>query len=433
MTRRTIRNIIILATISIIGIVLTQFYWINKAWDIKENHFNHSVNLALRNVANEILRVRGDSSAYIEPIKQVSANYFVVSIYDTLHPYLLESLLRAEFKTRNLSQDFEYGIYDCFTDSIVYGSYVSLNPATVGRIKPSNLPVKWDKDGHYFGVYFPQKESYLVSQMGIWLFSSSILLIVIIFFAYTIFVILKQKRLSEITTDFINNMTHEFKTPISTIALSSDVLMRPEIVEAPERLKRYSQIISEENERLRNMVERLLQIATLDKADYKINMKALDVNSLIRNIAERFSLNLQERGGQMQLILEAPNSVICADKEHLTNILNNLIDNAIKYSPGKPSIIVGTLNTKKGIIIFVEDNGIGMSKEAQKQVFEKFYRVPTGNIHDVKGFGLGLNYVKLMVKAHKGKVKVQSELGKGSRFELSLPFNKHLYTPREKS
>jgi two-component system, OmpR family, phosphate regulon sensor histidine kinase PhoR len=422
MNRKTIRNIIILATISIVGIVVTQFYWINKAYNIKETQFNHSVNFALRNVANEILRMRGDSSAYIEPIQQVSANYFVVSIYDTLHPYLLESLLRAEFQTRNLSQDFEYGIYDCFTDSVVYGSYVSFNQTEPGQVKPTYLPTKWDKDGHYFGVYFPQKESYLVSQMGIWLFSSSILLIVIIFFAYTIFVILKQKRLSEITTDFINNMTHEFKTPISTIALSSGVLMKTEIVENPERLKRYAEIISEENTRLKNMVERLLQVATLDKTDFHIDTKQIDVNALINLVTERFTLNLNEKNGQFLLSLNCSPCTIYADEEHLTNILNNLIDNAIKYTTDEPLIKISTTNYKKGVIISVSDNGIGMSKDAQKQIFEKFYRVPTGNVHNVKGFGLGLNYVKQMVKAHKGKIKIQSELGKGSLFEIYLPF-----------
>ena len=422
MNPRIIRNIIILATISILGIGVTQFYWISKAWDIKEKQFNHSVNVSLRNVATDILRLRGDSASYIEPIKQVAANYFVVSIYDTLHPYLLESLLKAEFTTRNLDLDFEYGIYDCFTDSMVYGNYVALSPVT-GEITPTSLPVKWDKDGHYFGVYFPDKGSYLVSQMGIWLFSSGILLVVVVFFAYTMFVILKQKRLSEITTDFINNMTHEFKTPISTIALSSEVLTKPDIIDHPERLKRYSEIITEENERLKNMVERLLQIATLDKADYKLNKSDLDVHVFICEIEKRFSLALNEKNGKIVLNLEASKNIINADKEHIINILSNLVDNAIKYSPKDPAIIITTSNFRKGIRICVMDDGIGMTKAVQKQVFEKFYRVSTGNVHDVKGFGLGLNYVKMMVEAHKGTINLESEPNKGSKFEIYLPEN----------
>ncbi|MDQ3191960.1 MAG: HAMP domain-containing histidine kinase [Bacteroidota bacterium] len=420
MSRKVIRNVIILATISILGIGVTQFYWISKAWDIKEKQFNHSVNVSLRNVATDILRLRGDSSAYIEPIKHLSANYFVVSIYDTLHPYLLESLLKAEFTTRNLSLDFEYGIYDCFTDSMVYGNYVPLSSGK-REIKPTYLPVKSDKDGHYFGVYFPEKDGYLVSQMGIWLFSTVILLVVMVFFSYTIFVILKQKRLSEITTDFINNMTHEFKTPISTIAISSEVLTKPEIVNNPDRLQRYSSIISEENNRLKSMVERLLQIATLDKADYKLNKTLVNVHSVVGEITNRFVLALNEKNGQFIYKLNATEEIIHVDKEHFTNILSNLVDNAIKYSPGEPVITIITENYRKGIKIKISDNGIGIKKEDQKQVFEKFYRVSTGNLHDIKGFGLGLNYVKIMVEAHKGKVSVESEVNKGSRFEIYLP------------
>lgn len=423
MKRKTIRNVILLATISIMGIVVTQLYWINKAWDIKENQFNHTVNISLRNVANQILLLRGDSTAYIEPIRQAATNYFIVRIDDTLHPYLLESLLKAEFQSRNIMLDFEYGIYDCFTDSIVYGNYVSLSDESPANKSRTALPVKWDSDAHYFGVYFPNKESYLVSQMGIWLFSSAILLIVVIFFSYTMFVILKQKRLSEITTDFINNMTHEFKTPISTISLSSEVLMKPGIMESPGRLQKYSTIIYEENNRLKNMVERLLQMATLDQADFELNKKETDVHESIRQSIERFNLALNEKQGDLSFDLNAKESSIYADKVHLSNIIANLIDNAIKYSNEKPVININTQNIKNGILINVKDNGIGMSKEAQKQVFNKFYRVPTGNQHDVKGFGLGLNYVKIMVEAHKGSITLESELGKGSRFKVFLPFN----------
>ena len=421
MKRKSIRNIIILATLSIVGIVVTQLYWINKAWDIKEKQFNYSVNVALRNVATKLLEQRGDTNAYIEPIKQLSSNYFLVSVYDTLHPFLLESLLKSEFKTRNISLDFEYWIYDCFTDSMIYGNYVNTSEEQIIEKQKTFLPTKWNKNGHSFGVYFPKKEGYIVSQMGIWLFSSVILLIVIIFFSYTMFVILKQKRLSEITTDFINNMTHEFKTPISTINLSSEVLMNPEIINNPERLKKYSEIIYDENNRLKNMVERLLQMATFDSTDFKLNKSELDVHEIIKQSAERFNLSLNEREGKIEFSLNVEKPVIIADKVHLINIFANLIDNAIKYSAEKPILKINTKNSKNEIEISFEDNGIGISKEAQRQVFKKFYRVPTGNIHNVKGFGLGLNYVKIMVEAHKGTINLKSELNKGSVFTVVLP------------
>ena len=422
MKRKPIRNVVLLGTISIIGIVITQIYWINKAWKINEKQFNHSINIALRNVAHELYIQRGDSINAQEKITQFSPNYFLVSINDIIPPYLLENLIKNEFKSRNIDLDFEYGIYDCFTDSIIYGSYVYMKPgATKNKKAKSLLPKEKNKDGHYFGIYFPTRETYLLSQMGIWIFSSLILFLVVAFFAYAMSVILRQKRVSEITTDFINNMTHEFKTPISTISLSSEVLMKSETINNPDRIYRYSNIIFDENNRLKNMVERLLQMATLDRADFSLDKVDHDVHEIINQCVNRFLLVINEKNGNIRCELNAIDKIIKADKIHVTNIISNLIDNAIKYSLESPDITITTRNVRKGIAIKVKDNGIGMSTESQKQVFNKFYRVSTGNIHDVKGFGLGLNYVKIMIEAHKGKIKLESQLGKGSTFEIFLP------------
>ncbi len=422
MKRKPIRNVVILGTISIIGIVIIQIYWINKAWNINEKQFNHNINLSLRNVAHELSIQRGDSLNTREKITQISPNYFLVSINDIIPPYLLENLIKNEFKSQNIDLDFEYGIYDCFTDSIIYGSYVYMKPDAVKNKKAKSLlPKEKNKDGHYFGIYFPTRETYLLSQMGIWMFSSFILFLVVAFFSYAMSVILRQKRVSEITTDFINNMTHEFKTPISTISLSSEVLMNPEIISNKERILRYSNIIFDENNRLKNMVERLLQMATLDHADFTLTKLDQDVHDIINQAAERFLLVINEKNGTITCELNAQEKIVKGDKIHLSNIISNLIDNAIKYSIIPPEIIISTRNVRKGIIVKVKDNGIGISSDSQKQVFNKFYRVSTGNIHDVKGFGLGLNYVKIMVMAHKGKIKLESQLGKGSSFEIFLP------------
>lgn len=422
MKRKPIRNVVLLGTISIIGIVMTQIYWINKAWNINEKQFNHTINLALRNVAHELYIQRGDSISAKEKITQISPNYFLVSINDIIPPYLLENLLKNEFNSRNIDLDFEYGIYDCFTDSIIYGSYVYMKPGAVKNKKAKSLlPKEQSKDGHYFGIYFPTRETYLLSQMGIWMFSSFILFLVVAFFSYAMSVILRQKRVSEITTDFINNMTHEFKTPISTISLSSEVLMKPETLNNHDRIFRYSKIIHDENNRLKNMVERLLQMATLDMADYSLSKAENDLHDVINQCIDRFLLVINEKNGKISCDLKATEKRVSGDKIHLSNIISNLVDNAIKYSVEPPEINISTRNVRKGIVIKVEDNGIGMSMESQKQVFNKFYRVSTGNLHDVKGFGLGLNYVKIMVAAHNGKIKLESQLGKGSSFELFLP------------
>lgn len=225
-------------------------------------------------------------------------------------------------------------------------------------------------------------------------------------------------------TDFINNMTHELKTPISTISLSSEVLMDDSNAPDPQRLKQYATIIFNENNRLKTQVEKVLQLAALDNKNIPLKMEVLDVHRVILQAVDAVQLTVNERGGNVICNLNAEEATIQADVVHITNVLYNLLDNAIKYSAEDPNITVSTRNENHHLIITVADKGIGISKEAQKHVFDKFYRVPTGNIHDVKGFGLGLYYVKLMAEEHNGKISVESTPGEGSRFILKLPTKK---------
>ncbi|MBL4667984.1 MAG: HAMP domain-containing histidine kinase [Flavobacteriales bacterium] len=260
--------------------------------------------------------------------------------------------------------------------------------------------------------------------MGIWAFSSSIILIIIIFFAYTINVILKQKKLSEIKNDFINNITHEFKTPISTISLSAEVLLSSNIASDPERLRNYARIIKEENNRLKNQVDKVLQLATLEKSKLKLENENINLHDLIESSIKSFGLIIREKKGKISSALAAEKYLFFGDKIHITNTLHNLIDNAIKYSAEKPEIMVAT-NYHNGFIeISVKDNGIGIPKDSQKHIFDKFYRTPTGNVHDIKGFGLGLNYVKTIVEAYAGTVKLISKEDEGSTFVIKLPLNR---------
>ncbi|MCB9190343.1 MAG: HAMP domain-containing histidine kinase [Flavobacteriales bacterium] len=418
MTRRTIRIVIALATISIVGLFATQLYWMDKAFDLREREFNDRVNIALRSVAQEIMLLAKDSSD-VPPVRQLSSNYFVVSTNDTLHPFLLESLLDNEFRSRNLKTNFEYSIYDCFTDSMVYGGMVVLSEEPTLNTDKTTIP-KWDGDSHYFGVYFPEKQSYLLSQMSIWLFSSSILLVVIIFFAYTLWVILKQKRLSEIKNDFINNMTHEFKTPISTISSSAELLKTGNLDSDAEKRARYYQMIADESNRLKLQVEKVLQMAQFEKSEIDLQLVECDLHALIKQAAGSVQFLLDARNGRIEFALEAKNHQLKVDELHFTNIIRNLLDNAIKYCNDDPRIKISTMDVSNGIEISVHDNGIGITPSEKKQVFEKFYRVPTGNVHNIKGFGLGLYYVKSLVEAHHGKVKVAST-AEGSTFIITLP------------
>lgn len=417
MSRFTLRIVIILAAISIVGITTTQVYWVRKAFDLKENQFNYDVVASLTNVANKIVEISKTPTAANNPVKQLSTNYFVAIVNGPIDSNLLEFLLVTEFEKRSITANFEYGIYDCTAKCMAGGNFVSPQKIS-NRANIAELPT-WNNDGYYFGVMFSGVEANLISQMGIWGFSSIVLLIVIFFFVYTLLVILRQRRLSEIQKDFINNMTHEFKTPISTIAISTEVLKQPGIVQFPERLLNYATIIENENQRLKQQVERVLQMARLDKEDLGLKKETLNVHELIREAVKNKSF--QSAGVSIHLHLEAASSSVAVDKLHMVNVLYNLLDNGIKYNNHTPEIRVSTRSSKKSIEIEIQDNGIGIHKDNQKKIFNRFYRVPTGNLHDVKGFGLGLSYVKRIVEAHEGKITVCSELGIGSKFTIQLP------------
>lgn len=422
MSRTTLRIVIVLAGLSIAGITFTQIYWVRKAFDIHENAFYRDVNSALSSVASKIFEINKTPSSANNPVTQVSTNYYVVTINSPIDQNLLEFLLLTEFEKRNITATFEYAVYDCIDQCMVGGKAISPkgNKLVTATGLPAWQPRKYD--GYYFGVQFPTLQVNLASQMGIWVFSSAVNLIVIFFFVYTLFVILRQRRLSEIQRDFINNMTHEFKTPISTIAISADVLKDPSIVNSPERLLNYSTIIQNENNRLKQHVERVLQMARLDKGEIALKKEHVNIEDLIRDAVKNISIALPAADGRIELDFQATHHGMFADRLHLTNVFFNLLDNAVKYCKQTPKIVVTTHDQgTNSIRIEISDNGIGISPDNHKKIFQKFFRVSTGNIHDVKGFGIGLNYVKLVVESHKGKITVASELGKGSTFTLILP------------
>jgi two-component system, OmpR family, phosphate regulon sensor histidine kinase PhoR len=418
-SRNTLRIIIILAAVSIVGITATQIYWVRKAFDLKENQFNRDVTAALAQVSNKILEINKTPSPANNPVTQLTSNYFVVLVNGPIDNNLLEFLLLTEFEKKHITADFEYGVYDCIDKCMVGGNYRA--PGKIAtHVNFTELPA-WKNDGYYFGVQFPMVEATLISQMGIWGFSSVVLLVVIFFFVYTLFVILKQKRLSEIQKDFINNMTHEFKTPLSTIAISTSVLKDPSIIHTPERLLNYATIIENENQRLQQQVERVLQMARLETEDLGLKKEKYDLHQLIKEAA---SNNLLTSKASISLLLEAEQTEVKVDKLHIINVIFNLLDNAIKYNLNVPAISIRTFNSEGNICMEITDNGIGISAEEQKKIFHRFYRISTGNLHDVKGFGLGLSYVKLIIESHKGKISLTSDPAHGSCFLIELPIIK---------
>jgi len=275
---------------------------------------------------------------------------------------------------------------------------------------------------NYLYVYFPNRKRYLFRQTGLTIIPTIILTgLLIAIFTYAILVILRQKKLSNIKNDFINNMTHELKTPISTISLASQMLQDGSISNTPSTIEHVSKVIFQESKRLSFQVEKVLQMAVFNEGRLKLKLREFDVNKMIETVTANFELRVKNKNGTLHAEIMAENAVIKGDEVHITNVIFNLLDNAMKYSKESPEIWVRTENRKNAIMISVQDNGIGIAKEHHAQIFDRFYRVPTGNVHDVKGFGLGLSYVKKIVDLHNGTIKVESALNKGTKFKIYFP------------
>lgn len=422
MKNRDIRWILVIAAFAIAGLILMQVNFINKSFKLNAEQFNDKVSLSLITVAEQINRNKRDSTSSIEAVEQITDDYFTVNVNDTVNHNYLENLLQLEFSKFGVEASYQYVIYDCFADSIIWKGYSndpgSDNLFTFNQNLPSDI---LPRDSHKIGVYFPGKREYILGQMQVFVISGVGLFVIICFFVYILYVILRQKKLSEIKSDFINNMTHEFKTPISTISLSAETLLKPGIEQKPERIARYAKIIKDEGLRLRNHVDKILEIAVLDAESPKFKNEEVDMHAIIAKEAEIIRVKIEEGNGQFHTELKATQFHIKGDSDHLGNIIFNLLGNAIKYTEGAPEIIIKTENIGNKLIISVIDHGIGIPDKFKKYIFKKFYRVSTGNVHNVKGFGLGLYYVNKIVRGHRGKVRVESVEGKGSTFSLIFP------------
>ncbi|MFU8843439.1 MAG: sensor histidine kinase [Bacteroidales bacterium] len=417
-----IRIAVLLGMISIVGITVFQYFWVNQSFGLAERQFNQTVEIALYNVAKKMAEFNGRELPNENPVRQSSSNYFIVDINDVIDASILDHFLKTEFEYSNIRIDYEYAIYDCDTERMVFGNYIRHSEDPNANIRSSFQ--KFDEFTYYFGIIFPSKTLYILRSMNIWIISSFILITAIVFFTYAIFIILRQKRYSEVQRDFINNMTHEFKTPVSTIGISARVLSEPQIISNPARLKNYAGIIADQNKRLESQIEKVLQLAKVEKHDVKLNHEPVHLNDLIIEVAKGFRLQVNDCNGSLHLHLHAKQSKIRADKVHLTNVIYNLMDNAVKYCSEKPVITISTENDESIVTLKVQDNGIGIDKRYHRKIFEKFFRVPTGNVHDVKGFGIGLNYVMNIVKSHKWSIDLDSSPGSGSTFSITFPLIK---------
>ena len=419
MNNGIIKRVIILGFLSVAGIIAMQTYWMLSAWSIHEEDFNKKVNLALFNTAKSIVERNEGTLPNRDIIKRKTSNYYIVNVEGEVNSNDLEYFLYKEFTALALYVDFEYAVFDCYTNEMVYGNFCRYNPDIKNNIALGDL-AKDREFTYYFGVKFPTLPGFLIGKMQLSIFFSILLFFTVLFFAYSMFVILRQKKLSEQQKDFINNMTHEFKTPISTIKISAEVFLSDENIKEDKRLFQYAKIIKEQNIRLNNQVEKVLQISKIEEGALDLKKENINLSLLMADVIVSCDVKIQNLHGILTQNI-APDLWVKADKLHLNNILHNLLDNAIKYCGENIPEINVTLNRNDRFIkLIICDKGLGMAKEYQAKVFEKFYRIPTGDIHDVKGFGLGLYYVKSICMAHKWKINLQSEKNEGTCITIKM-------------
>jgi two-component system, OmpR family, phosphate regulon sensor histidine kinase PhoR len=410
------------------GVVTYNYYYDNRPTADSLNFSKKIVNKVDRNV--EIRRKSQEKDFHsnfertqnkAELVKNVLTDVIHGNrdIYERLDRQTLDTLLKKELKSRGITIPYQYGVKN--SSNMIFSSFaVNYTPELLKKAyKVLLFPNDIQPQNHFLYVYFPDTQSFILRNLWSVFFSSILLILTVggVFYG-SVHTMLKQKKLADIKNDFINNMTHEFKTPISTISLAVEVMKDTEVKKDDNKMNRYLNIIQDENRRLGTQVEKVLQMALLDKGEVKLRLDKVDVHETIEQVLTNLSVQIEQKGGIVNLELNAENPEIEADEVHLTNIIYNLLDNANKYSPENPEITICTENVGNLLKISIIDKGIGMTKEQVSRIFERFYRVPTGNLHDVKGFGLGLSYVKKMIESHNGQIFVESKLGEGSKFEI---------------
>lgn len=399
--------------IVILGILGMQVYYVKQSFNKEETQFHQSVSIALRNTALGIAKYNRAKLTEKGLIVREASNLYEVMVNTPVDQSVLAVLLETEFEKQGLKIPFEYGIYDCSTNELVYSDCCNLPNQKKAKSVIKKKPKRNDVT-NYFVVKFPEKESFVYKRLGNVLFFSGLLLAACIILASAIFIILRQKRYSDLMKDFVNNMTHEFKTPISSIKISADVLMNHPLIEEDKRLFQYARIIKEQNQRLNDQVEKVLQIAKMESSTFQLKLESLDINDLLKEVCMHNQWRVRDQGGSLEYDLACTHSKIKADRFHLLNVFSNLVDNAIKYSREKPMIQVRTYDQGQDCIIEIQDQGIGIKKEELPYLFQKFYRVSTGDIHNVKGFGIGLYYVKRICDEHGFELNIESEYNKGT-------------------
>jgi len=410
----------------LVGIILVvQLYWINKVYFYEQNEFNTNVVKSIRGVCEDMHIDDNPGTQLQKLIEKPNPNTFLIRVDTLPQRDSLINFFYTEFEDFNVFTDCKIAAYSDTAGHYLFQAYLPSAASTQDQVTSHpqytaiDLPVL-QKGYSYIHLYFPHRKQYIIHQLNFWIVTSVLLLLVLIGFAASMFYFYKQKFLNEVQKDFVNNFTHEFKTPLAVMKLAAGVLSSPPITEQPERLKKYSAIIAQQTEHLQTQVERLLKTARTDQHELMLEKEEFVPNNIIKDVLKDMDPLVRQTNTRIEFIAEEDNKTITADESNIAMVIVNLVENSIKYSK-EPHVII-TTEAENGLYsISVKDNGIGIEKKYIRQLFKKFFRVPTGNIHNVKGFGLGLNFVKKVIDAHKGKIIVNSIPGIGTEFKIILP------------
>lgn len=418
---KTLRLVILTSTVLITIIIAIQLVWLQKVYLYEEKQFNINVSKSIRGLYDDMELVNDVSDNVQKKIDNPNPDIYIFKIDCSPNLDSLWLNLKAEFTDFDVYTDCRAGIYSTEQNKYIQEHYIDLPDAYHSASKESSLPLI-KKDYSYIILFFPHRGQYIIKQMIFWIASSGLLLLVLIGFGASIFYLYRQKFFNETQRDFVNNFTHEFKTPLAVIKIAAEVLRQNNITEKPDRLKNYAGIINEQTSHLQGQVQRLLEIAYTDRSSLPLEKENFDANVLIEEAINDLQPLIEQKNTTLKTTFALPSTIIKADKAYLRLSVINLIENAIKYS-SSPEIYITTAVEGNDFCISVKDNGIGIAKEHQKKIFDRFYRITDGELHTHKGFGLGLNFVKKVIDTHNGEIEVESEPGKGSTFTIRLPRN----------
>jgi len=482
MNTKYIQWLVLASTIAVVGLIAIQVYWISNVFTLREQEFSEHVNSALKSICAELENMEsnvdptassislsaptreslvinygggdvsvvpqstfGGDSVSIDPLSAAGVKDAKIlsqsgilddimgglleldiytSVIDRIDTLILDTLIRKSFQVQGVKAEYDYGVFNKLQQPEIISLDSRPNADQIHRegYRIQLFPNDPIADPNYLCVWFPRERQYVLSTMGTMLTTSAILmLLIMLLFSFSINTIYRQKKLSEIKNDFINNMTHELKTPIATISLACEALSDPDMRTGEKAITNYVGMIRDENKRLGVLVENVLRTSIFEQGQMKLKVLQFDIHQVVLQVISNIEIQVKARNGQIVTRFYAKNSVVKGDQLHITNVVYNLIDNAMKYSEGSPMVEIETRDEAGAIAISFKDHGIGISKENQRKIFDKLYRVPTGNIHNVKGFGLGLSYVKGVLEKHGGTVDVESEIKKGSTFTIHIP------------